>query len=1235
MRWPEEAPYRGSLLDPCAGEAEAIATLAELWTPPRSQPSSPYGTPPRNPTWLACELEEERAQAALRRCWDEEARVYRGDAFTWSLKPGSSGATVLFLNPPYDTDPEFGRLEQRFLAHTTPMLRAGTGYLFFLVPHYALEASAEYLARQYVELRCWRLPAEHYAAYRQVLLVARKARFPLPTSEGAEAVRRWAQHPERLPELPERVADPFEVDLTVSHYLELELREPAPELAAEAFRPWQGGAAGLDGEASQLLAARTQTAVPPKPAHIALALSSGLFNGQRLEPDDPRRHPPILAKGMLRREWLTVSEKRNSEGRVTSTLEIERPSLALTLLRLDTYQFHRLPAGIAPAGGDDPAHWNAADLIAHYGRSLAKVLGQQFPPLHDPLDREKQIALPALARKPFRAQAHAVQASLKLLATGRNPFLVAEVGSGKCTMALTFAAALSPAHHRHTVAELARVGLPRVPCYRRTLVLCPPHLISTWEEEIAAVLPDAQVRVLRSIRDVEEEAARKLPTSLEPRFLLLSREAAKLGHGFRGLRGEEELLGPKRRGLPGRCPRCGKPILTDAATNAAKRLRCPHPQEPRPSLLRRLTQELAALILPACPGDSLVRSLAPRALLRRIEPTDAPRYANPKLLEAFLADVTYALEQLLAQKAARPDRTDTGPLATLLFLLEAVASPHRDGRQRILERLKAATSALPAELRTSLQSVQSTIQFLERSLYQSSPSSQPWARLLERLHEAAGEAAHEPRPCGEPLYQAVPEPRRFPLSKALARRLPGRFLLVIDEAHEMNHSESAQTKAAHRLAKLPGVATIVLTGSLMGGYASSLFPNFWTLSPALRQEFDRDEEDAFVQKYGYRKVAVQFAHERDAPEKGAVTDREIGRRQVVGEAPGVDSRFITRHLLPTAVMLHKGDLEADLPPLAELPVPLRAGDDPRDLDLLLEYKKLQDCLLSRIKKDRFAANLAGRLLGALMELPSYLDRCTDDLEPFVIAYPEHVGGALIAAARMFPASYRTPKERWMLARVKQALAENHRVLLFLRHTGTAPLPQRMLGLLRTLTPRVSFLDAQKVPTGRRQEWIRREIERGVEVLVLNPNTVRTGLNNLIAFNVGLWHELDYSTTTVRQANGRLHRIGQKKPVSIEFPFYARTAQQIAFDLIARKLSVSCLVDGLDLESALEAAGAGPEKAAATAAAMSLGQAVYEALVRGEEEPAEGTVSATAGEWKADRVPRKARTVRGGGLPLFD
>lgn len=67
-------------------------------------------------------FEATRAEALSRRLPQGGARS--GDALTFGIA-ASPGASVLFLNPPYDTDREHRRLEQRFLARFTDALAPG------------------------------------------------------------------------------------------------------------------------------------------------------------------------------------------------------------------------------------------------------------------------------------------------------------------------------------------------------------------------------------------------------------------------------------------------------------------------------------------------------------------------------------------------------------------------------------------------------------------------------------------------------------------------------------------------------------------------------------------------------------------------------------------------------------------------------------------------------------------------------------------------------------------------------------------------------------------------------------------------------------------------------------------------------------------------------------------------------------------------------------------------------
>jgi hypothetical protein len=142
IAWPEGSSH-GVLLDPCTGKGEAIRALRDIWTTESSSPMRSTG-----PAIVACELEGERAQALRATVAHHRDRAFHGDAFhlvpTTDLSD-NGGATVLYLNPPYDQDADHGRLEQRFLERFTRHLAAGRGFLLYLLPHGALRASARFL----------------------------------------------------------------------------------------------------------------------------------------------------------------------------------------------------------------------------------------------------------------------------------------------------------------------------------------------------------------------------------------------------------------------------------------------------------------------------------------------------------------------------------------------------------------------------------------------------------------------------------------------------------------------------------------------------------------------------------------------------------------------------------------------------------------------------------------------------------------------------------------------------------------------------------------------------------------------------------------------------------------------------------------------------------------------------------------------------------------------------------
>ena len=115
-----------SILDPCAGEGEAVRQLRDAFL-------AELGCARHHIRIVANELEGERARRLARNLRSHDEAIH-ADAFHLHWSDEGARATLLYLNPPYDFDPRFGRLEQRFLERFAPAIDPGTGVLFYRPP---------------------------------------------------------------------------------------------------------------------------------------------------------------------------------------------------------------------------------------------------------------------------------------------------------------------------------------------------------------------------------------------------------------------------------------------------------------------------------------------------------------------------------------------------------------------------------------------------------------------------------------------------------------------------------------------------------------------------------------------------------------------------------------------------------------------------------------------------------------------------------------------------------------------------------------------------------------------------------------------------------------------------------------------------------------------------------------------------------------------------------------------
>jgi hypothetical protein len=145
------------------------------------------------------------------------------------------------------------------------------------------------------------------------------------------------------------------------------------------------------------------------------------------------------------------------------------------------------------------------------------------------------------------------------------------------------------------------------------------------------------------------------------------------------------------------------------------------------------------------------------------------------------------------------------------------------------------------------------------------------------------------------------------------------------------------------------------------------------------------------------------------------------------------------------------------------------------------------------------------------------------------------------------------------------------VLVYITHTASRDISTRLESVLSAAGHRVASLKADTVPPERREEWVARKVKEGLDVLLVHPRLVQTGLD-LVDFPTIVWHEVEYSVYTMRQASRRSWRIGQRLPVRVAYLAYRGTLQTQALTLVAKKLQASLAVEGELTEDGLASFG---------------------------------------------------------------
>ena len=399
---------------------------------------------------------------------------------------------------------------------------------------------------------------------------------------------------------------------------------------------------------------------------------------------------------------------------------------------------------------------------------------------------------------------------------------------------------------------------------------------------------------------------------------------------------------------------------------------------------------------------------------------------------------------------------------------------------------------------------------------------------------------------GQGGYQATEFVKRY-----LPRRYFG--LLVVDEGHEYKNEGSAQGQAMGVLASQCR-KTLLLTGTLMGGYADDLFHLLWRINPTqmIEDGFKPAKSGsmggaamAFMREHGILKDVYK---ESTGPSHRTAKGKQMTVR--TSKAPGFGPVGIMRYVVPITVFLKLRDIGQNVLPdyeeqFIDVPMSEEQGD---------AYKRMATVLVQELKAAlaRKDSSLLGVVMNALLAWPECCFRHE------TVRHPRSKS-VLFSQVPVFDEAELTPKEAELLRICKEEKAAGRKVLVYSIYSGTRDTTTRLKTQLEQHGFKVAVLRAS-VDAARREEWVADQVERGIDVLITNPELVKTGLD-LLEFPTIAFMQSGYNVYTLMQAARRSWRIGQKLAVKVIFLGYAGSSQVECLKLMAKKIAVTQSTSG--------------------------------------------------------------------------
>ncbi|MGM9489623.1 SNF2-related protein [Ideonella sp. YS5] len=637
--------------------------------------------------------------------------------------------------------------------------------------------------------------------------------------------------------------------------------------------------------------------------------------------------------------------------------------------------------------------------------------------------------------------------------------------------------------------------------YPRTLVVCPPHLVYKWRREIKQTVPGATVWILNGPDTLKKLLQLRLVTGGPKSPEFFVMGRVRMRMGFNWA----PVFVTRRLIDPGLT---GPERLDRAAAPVAA---CPDCFEP--------------ITVPDTDGED-----------RWIAPEEAASRLNVRQMRC--ARCNAALWSLV--------RPGTMPKTRREILRDSITQLPTIGQKTADKLIDAfGEDMLGGMLEDNVYEFINLMND-EGELFFSDRQARRMERAMANMEFSFGHGGYQP-------------------TEFIKRYLPGGFfgLLVADEGHEFKNDGSAQGQAFGVLASQCR-KTLLLTGTLMGGYADDLFYLLFRMNPkAMVQDGFRYQRGSlgsaswsFMRTHGVVKDIYKTTGGGEERSHRTAKGKSVTHREA--KAPGFGPVGVMRYVLPCTAFLKLKDIGGNvLPPYKEFftGVPMAPEQE-------AAYRSMANSLKDALRQALRVGDqsLLGVVLNALLAWP---DCC---FRPETVLHP-HRKTLLASAPALFDELTPMPKECQLIELCRQAKQAGRRTLVYTVYTGARDTSARLKALLDGEGFKVAVLRAT-VEAAKREDWLMEQVDRNVDVIVTNPELVKTGLD-MLEFPTIVFMQSGYNVYTLQQASRRSWRIGQKLNVDVHFIGYEGCAQMECLSLMAKKISVSQSTSGDMPDSGLD------------------------------------------------------------------